>query len=670
MFIPQKPYISTMKAYNLDTARRRPGEVTELYLHHCGLREVPEVVWRCPNLRKLEITANPLQNLPAAFGALRQLEHLSLAGNQLRQLPAELAFLTHLRHLDLSDNHLDKLPDPLLPLSRLEFLSLKGNALAELPPGIENWQQLEQLDLSDNRLQKLSVRLGHLRALRDLRLNGNRLRSLPRTLGRLRQLQRLEAEDNRLKKLPPEIFREWRQLERLLLSGNRLAEIPQSIRHCAPLAHLLLNGNRLEQLPAEIGELSWLRRLEVRNNKLTSLPESLGQCRFLRQLDASENALREIPSTLVRCERLEQCSLRRNALRDLPLLPSGLHRLDLSHNELAEVPGAVTSLKQLRQLDLGYNEIEALPARFAQLQMLQQLRLSGNPIHHFPAPLLQLDKLEQLRGGITGKARERLLRLLRACRQQHTPTRLRQVFYRLFNGEEQVLETLSLGDLRWGLRFPIKELRLLFREHLIRARGARRPLGRGAVIAVAGAVPIDEELLRSRLAKQGMSLVEPGDRDLTHLVVGERLPEGLPLEVSLTFMDIASLNSFLQQTEGRLSAANDPQQLERLRQLLLHPEPANVRLVLQLLRGSGAPPALLTDLFFVWKTVKDRRLKKDLRRLLELHLPEEDRFLLSLRLGLSPALSEERLEQNIRRFGQGESIDEGRLRALVRARIA
>ncbi len=659
-----------MKAYNLDTARQHPGEVTELYLHHCGLTEVPEVVWHCPHLRKLEITGNQLQTLPAAFGELRQLEYLSLAGNKLEQLPGELAFLPQLHYLDLSDNRFESLPEALLSLTGLRFLSLKENMLAELPSETENWQQLEQLDLSENQLKRLPVRLGHLRALRDLRLSGNRLRSLPQTLGRLRQLQRLEADNNRLKGLPSGIIDGWRQLERLQLSGNRLAEIPENIRHCAPLAHLLLNDNRLEQLPAETGELSWLRRLEVRNNKLTSLPESLGQCRFLQQLDVSENTLREIPATLARCDRLEQCSLRRNALRDLPLLPSGLRRLDLSHNELAEVPDTVVSLKQLRQLDLGYNEIESLPGLFGQLHTLQELRLSGNPIRDFPTPLLQLDSLEQLRGAITGKARERLLRLLSAFRQQDTPSRLRPALYRIFNGEEQVLATFSLEDLRWGLRFPIKELRLLFREHLIRKRGARRPLGQGAVIAVAGSIPVDGELLVNRLDRQGMSLVAPGGNGLTHLVLGEQLPEDLPLDASLTFLDIATLNTFLRRAEGRLPATKNPQQLERLRQLLLHPEPANVRLALQLLRGSGAPPALLTDLFFVWKTVKNRRLKKDLRQLLELHLPEEDRRLLSLRLGLSPSLPHVQLEQNILRFGQGKSIDERRLRELVRARIA
>jgi Leucine-rich repeat (LRR) protein len=75
---------------------------------------------------------------------------------------------------------------------------------------------------------------------------------------------------------------------------------------------------------------------------------------------------------------------------------SGLRRLELNNNELAELPDAVGALRCLESLNLAYNRLLALPAAVGQLGNLRELRLEGNRLLHLPPALGALDALATL----------------------------------------------------------------------------------------------------------------------------------------------------------------------------------------------------------------------------------------------------------------------------------
>lgn len=79
-----------------------------------------------------------------------------------------------------------------------------------------------------------------------------------------------------------------------------------------------------------------------------------------------------------------------------------LQRLDLSVNRLAVVPEALGHLKQLRNLNLAYNQLTSVPAILGQLTQLQELNLAGNRLSVGFETLGQLTQLRILNLTSTG----------------------------------------------------------------------------------------------------------------------------------------------------------------------------------------------------------------------------------------------------------------------------
>ena len=61
-----------------------------------------------------------------------------------------------------------------------------------------------------------------------------------------------------------------------------------------------------------------------------------------------------------------------------------LKELDLSRNNLTEVPGDVWELEQLEVLDLGWNKLTSLPESITKLSNLTVLNLSYNQLKNLP----------------------------------------------------------------------------------------------------------------------------------------------------------------------------------------------------------------------------------------------------------------------------------------------
>ncbi|XP_066126724.1 leucine-rich repeat-containing protein 47 [Saccopteryx bilineata] len=199
-----------------------------------------------------------------------------------------------------------RLPPRLFTLSLLHYLEVSGcGSLREPGPGLaQGLPQLQSLVLRRNALGPgLSPELGPLPALRVLDLSGNALEALPPGQG----LGPAE---------PPGLP----QLQSLNLSGNRLRELPADLPRCAPrLQTLNLTGNCLDSFPAELfrpGALPLLSELAAADNCLRQLSPDIAHLASLKTLDLSNNQLIEIPAELADCPRLKEINLRGNRLRD------------------------------------------------------------------------------------------------------------------------------------------------------------------------------------------------------------------------------------------------------------------------------------------------------------------------------------------------------------------
>jgi hypothetical protein len=225
------------------------------------------------------------------------------------------------------------------------------------------------------------------------------------------------------------------EVESLALPGVTIRD-----SHVVKIARQGLFG----QLPASLGQWTQLERLVLSNNKLSGpIPASVAQLECLQEFEVTRNILSgEIPLPLIRLHTqggnvglsgnsgftlpsniddiragLTELDFRqvRSIVGPIPSrigLCDMLKRVNLRGNKLTgSIPSAITQLKLLESLDLGDNRLTGKICEFGQLARLQNLsldsnHLSGNVPERWPATLkhLKLNSNPDLSGIITKAA--------------------------------------------------------------------------------------------------------------------------------------------------------------------------------------------------------------------------------------------------------------------------
>ncbi|KAK2817370.1 hypothetical protein Q5P01_025561 [Channa striata] len=220
----------------------------------------------------------------------------------------------------------------------------------------------------------------------------------------LGELDMLDLSQNELAEIPDGAFEMLSKLRNLDLSSNQITHISKhSFSGLVQLERLYLHANRIQNIHLEAFEgLEMLLELKLQGNLLTSLP-SLHLPRLLL-IDLSNNNIVSLgPSDLQtpHLEALKVASVGLTSLNeDLIASLGNLHELDISSNQLAEVPQALKqdSLKGLTKLSLAANPLGELRVEdFQKLTGLQELDISGLNLQGFPQSFFQtFPRLTQL----------------------------------------------------------------------------------------------------------------------------------------------------------------------------------------------------------------------------------------------------------------------------------
>jgi len=229
--------------------------------------------------------------------------------------------------LDLSEG-LTRLPRDVLRLAdTLEVLNLSGNALSDLPDWLCELPHLKVLFCSDNRFTHVPEVVGACPTLRMVGFKSNAIRRVPANC------------------LP-------RRLRWLILTGNDIAELPESLGERPDLEKLALAGNRLDRLPDSLAGAPNLALMRLSANAFTSWPDWLWQLPRLSWLALAGNPA----TTALEHRRRAERTLPRWAWADVrteALLGEGasghIHRVRVGHG--ADAPayalkvfkGALTS---------------------------------------------------------------------------------------------------------------------------------------------------------------------------------------------------------------------------------------------------------------------------------------------------------------------------------------
>lgn len=132
--------------------------------------------------------------------------------------------------------------------------------------------------------------------------------------------------------------------------------------------------------------------LNFLNKRLSNLPAFASVIRELGSgvenekiyhLDLSENELREVPSQVFKMTKMVNLELWRNSITTIPAEIKALKYLEellLSNNNISEIPKEVGELKNLYVLNLRNNAIKSLPEEIKNLKKLIELDLRDNNI--------------------------------------------------------------------------------------------------------------------------------------------------------------------------------------------------------------------------------------------------------------------------------------------------
>ncbi|KAL9437560.1 hypothetical protein AB3S75_023431 [Citrus x aurantiifolia] len=314
------------------------SNLKKLYIVDCSkLESISSSIFKLKSVQSIEISncsilkrflEIPSCNIDGGIGIERLASCKLVLENcfSLQSLPSSLCTFKSLTSLEIIGcRNFKRLPDELGNLKALETLIVDGTAITEVPESLNQLALLFQLKLKNcSKLESISSSIFKLKSLQSIEIFNCStfywFTEIPSCnidggigIERLASCKLVLEKFSRLWSLPSSlcVFKSLTSLEiidcqnfmtsslkHLVLSGNNLKRIPESLGLLSSLKHLVLSGNNLKRIPESLGLLSSLKHLVLSGNNLKRIPESLSQLSSLEYLQLSGNSLEGIPEYL------------------------------------------------------------------------------------------------------------------------------------------------------------------------------------------------------------------------------------------------------------------------------------------------------------------------------------------------------------------------------------
>ncbi len=168
------------------------------------------------------------------------------------------------------------------------------------------------------------------------------------------------------------------------------------------LSNVAYHGLGLNQLFNSLGailSLSFLKRLDLSNNHLKTIPEIINRAYQLEKLDLSYNDIDNLPNSISAFTKLKMLNLKSNSLKRVPETINKLQNLEtliLRDNLLNTIPFSIGNLKKLKLIDLHHNQMRTFLINTDSLGALTQLELGWNKFNHIPDTIKNVKSLYSL----------------------------------------------------------------------------------------------------------------------------------------------------------------------------------------------------------------------------------------------------------------------------------
>lgn len=225
--------------------------------------------------------------------------------------------------------------------------------------------------------------------LRTLSLSDRQITRIPPEIGLLTRLEVLEINKSPVRSLPPQIGALTR-LRQFSLYYTLVKFLPREFQNLTLLEKVGLWNNQLENIDS-LGPLSNLTNLSASANKIKNLPILLNWPK-MQTLDLSNNQIEELPSSFYLSFALTSIVLYENRIRSISEKIGNLTQLRtlcLNGNRLSLIPSSLATLPNLTSLNVTDNQLACLPVELAQMTSLQEICIKNNRILQRP-PFLPL----------------------------------------------------------------------------------------------------------------------------------------------------------------------------------------------------------------------------------------------------------------------------------------
>ena len=168
--------------------------------------------------------------------------------------------------------------------------------------------------------------------------------------------------------------------------------------HEAKITESIENLNLHKLADIREGLLKHATRLQISEN-LSEFPNEIYElAETLEILDLSDNQLSELPEDFACLRQLKVLFLQNNHFSGTPVVLAdcqNLELVDFRHNQIVEIPEHSLP-PSVRSLVLTKNKITKLPGSMRELKNLQKLMLADNQLTHLPDSLQQSRALQQI----------------------------------------------------------------------------------------------------------------------------------------------------------------------------------------------------------------------------------------------------------------------------------
>eukprot|EP00062_Callorhinchus_milii_P023550 gi/632982518/ref/XP_007908179.1/ PREDICTED: LOW QUALITY PROTEIN: leucine-rich repeat serine/threonine-protein kinase 2 [Callorhinchus milii] len=350
-------------------------------------RKFVQVVHHKPNCASKGSSLGSGQDLAHEFECIKSLD---LSANELDNLnsinekcPVSMQLAT-LQKLDLHQNNLMGFSKELCTIFKgLTDLDLSNNKFTSFPCCVLEMPSINTIDISKNNIgHSLILNLNtRCTTLKQLILSQNQLSSFPECLGEvITKIEELFLKGNKISTVVSSLC--LTELNLLDLSQNCITIIPDTfLIQCPKMEIFRASENHLSILS---GLPSKITVIELANNNFHQVPKAVLQLQHLRSINLSHNKISELPRPVLwASSNIRELIFSHNQIRVLDLSEgmnkwSRLGKLDLSNNNLKELPLQIGLLGNLTSLLLSYNsDLRSFPNEMGKLHKLWELEMQG-----------------------------------------------------------------------------------------------------------------------------------------------------------------------------------------------------------------------------------------------------------------------------------------------------